>query len=63
VLTDGSYRREAQRIAGDIATYEPARIAAELIERLAETGQPVLRGSLAATAESASVSPPARHHQ
>jgi UDP:flavonoid glycosyltransferase YjiC (YdhE family) len=63
VLTDDTYRRQAQRIAADIATYQPARIASELVEQLAATGQPVLRGEVAARVGSRPTSSPARHHQ
>jgi MGT family glycosyltransferase len=52
VLSDGDYRRHAQRLAADIATYEPARMAAELVEQLAASGEPVLRGNVSITARS-----------
>ena len=48
LLTDDTYRMNARRIAADIATYDSAGIASELVERLARTGRPVLRTELGA---------------
>ena len=49
VLDDPSYRRNAGRIAADIATYRPAQTGAALVEQLAATGQPVLRSAATVT--------------
>jgi MGT family glycosyltransferase len=43
LLTDNTYRMNAQRLAADIATYDAPGIASELVEQLARTGRPVLR--------------------
>ena len=43
VLWDSRYRLNAQRIAADIAGVDAAGTGAELVERLARTGRPVLR--------------------
>jgi MGT family glycosyltransferase len=43
LLTDDTYRMNARRIATDIASYDSAGIASELVEQLARTGRPVLR--------------------
>jgi len=44
VLRDRSYRDQARRIQADFATHQPAREAAKLLERLADSRSPVTRG-------------------
>jgi UDP:flavonoid glycosyltransferase YjiC (YdhE family) len=44
VLRDRAYRGQARRIQADFATHQPAREAAELLERLAGSRSPVARG-------------------
>ncbi len=48
VLDDPSYRLAAGRIATDIAASDAPETGARLVERLAATGQPVLRSDLSA---------------
>jgi MGT family glycosyltransferase len=43
ILSDPSYRHNAQRIKADFAQYDPAKEAVHLLERLAVTRQPVVR--------------------
>lgn len=45
VLTDPSYRSHAERLAAEISLHQPADEAAELLEQLARTQQPVLRST------------------
>jgi MGT family glycosyltransferase len=44
VLTDPRYRQRAAQLKADIAGYDAPTLAAQLLERLAETGTPQLRG-------------------
>jgi UDP:flavonoid glycosyltransferase YjiC (YdhE family) len=60
LLDDPSYASNARRIGDDIAGYDSAGIASELIEQLARTGQPVLRGGSRPLGATFTQSSPAR---
>ncbi|MET0863580.1 MAG: nucleotide disphospho-sugar-binding domain-containing protein, partial [Nakamurella sp.] len=47
VLTDPSYRVSAGRLRAEMAEHDAGREGADLLERLAATGRPVLRGTAA----------------
>ena len=58
VLAEGSpHRAAAERVAAEMRTHDAARESADLLERLATTGRPVLRADTPAPARAAAPAP------